>query len=360
MVDALLDPAAPPAMGFVPPVYAPKVVPPKEKEEAPAPSASPTPAPTLVPVVSIGNVTPTSSLVGEPLVIVVNVSPSGGGPMPTGAVKVRAGTIYFCSATLDSAGNAICSGGIPSAGAHDLTADYLGDTSYLPASSPSWIEFSVNQASTVTTLNPPLPSLAASAVTFHATIDPLSPGAGTPYGSVTFTDGSVTTYCTDTAAPWECTYTFVTAGSYMVQANYGGDGNFIGSLNTITHHVLSGTDTEFSNQNGPTGAVAICSPAYQVLALDIAGVSGVQVEYRIGDNIFVGTDLKENLTWNAATQLWEGSFIITALNTETAYWRFIATDAGGNKTFMGNGVTYVNGYTGSPIDAYSFTGPGCP
>jgi len=52
------------------------------------------------------------------------------------------------------------------------------------------------------------------------------------------------------------------------------------------------------------------------------------VEYRIGDNIFVATDLKQALTWNVNTGFWEGSITIPALNTDTVYWRFIATDGG--------------------------------
>lgn len=281
--------------------------------------------------------------------------------MPTGAVKVRAGANYFCAASLDSGGNAICSGGIPAAGSHDLTADYLGDTSYLTASSPSFAGFYVSQAATSTTLYLPSPSLTGTAVTFTATVDVTSPGAGTPYGSVTFSDGDGTNYCPpDTAAPWECNYTFNFTGSYGVFADYSGDANFTASSTSMTQHILSGPDTEFSSQNGPIGSIAACSSSYQVQALDVNGINGVEVEYRIGDNIFVGTDLKQALTWNTDTQLWEGSLVITALSTDTVYWRFIATDSGGNKTFLGNDLTYATGYTGSAVDAYSYLSLDCP
>jgi hypothetical protein len=364
MVDALPQPVAPPVVGYVPPAYVPpaKVIAPEKEEEepAPVPTPSPIPAPTLVPVVSISNVFPTSSLVGEPLVIGVNVSPTGGGPMPTGTVKVRAGANYFCAATLDSGGNATCTGGIPSAGLYAVTADYLGDASYLPASSLSWIEFSVGQAATITTLNPPLPSLAGTAATFSATVNVLSPGAGTPYGSVTFTNGSVTTYCTDASAPWECTYTFGTAGSYTVQATYSGDANFIGSFSFITHDVLASADTEFRSPVGPAGTIGACPQTYQADALDINGVSGIEVEYRIGDSVFNATDLTFGLLYGDGTGYWDTIFTIPAQNTDTVYWRFIATDMGGNKTFLGNGSTYTTGYTGAPVNAYSYTGITCP
>lgn len=359
MVEALYaaksPTAIPPVGGYVPPAVVAK---PKEEEKTDTAS---TPAPTLVPVVSIGNVAPTSSLVGEPLAIAVSVSPSEGGPMPAGTVKVRAGANYFCAATLDAAGNANCIGGIPTTGTHDLTADYLGDASYLPASSPAWTGFSVSQASTLTTLFPTLPTLAGSPASFTATVDVTSPGAGTPYGNVYVTDGSVNTCPPDTAAPWGCSITFAAPGSYAMQAVYSGDANFIGSTSTyVTHEVLASADTEFRSPNGPTGTIGVCAQTYQVQALDISGVNAVEVEYRIGDSIFNIADSKQALTWNTTISSWEGSFSISALNTDTVYWRFITTDGGGNETFLGNGITYTIGYTGAAVDAYSYTGLTCP
>lgn len=281
--------------------------------------------------------------------------------MPTGTVKVRANTSYFCSTTLDSAGNATCVGGIPSAGFYSLTADYLGDTSYLPGQSNSVVEFGVFQASTTTTLvsHSPSPSLVGTEVTFTATVDVLSPGSGMPTGVVTFTDGSVNN-CNISFAAWTCKITFAAPGAYSMQALYSGDLNFSSSSSSfVTHNVLANSDTVFQAPGGPTGTIAVCNPAYQVQVLDVDGVSGVQVEYRIGDSAFAAIGPKQALTWNASTGFWEGSFTITALNTETVYWRFIATDGVGNKTFLGNGVTSTSGYTGFPVDSYFYTGPGC-
>jgi hypothetical protein len=73
-------------------------------------------------------------------------------------------------------------------------------------------------------------------VTFTANVDVVSPGAGMPTGSVTFSD----TYgdsCIAASAPWTCPITFSNisvAGSYTVIATYSGDTNFLGSSSTVT------------------------------------------------------------------------------------------------------------------------------
>ncbi|MCA2000910.1 MAG: Ig-like domain repeat protein [Chloroflexi bacterium] len=329
--------------------------PPSGKKEPPA-------APSLTPIITIVNVSPYASVSGQTIVVGVSVQSSPGGPTPTGTVKVRANSAYFCAAALDASGNANCAGGIAHSGLYDLTAEYFGDENYLPAQSAPFYEYTVSPASTLTTLvsHNPSPSLAGAAVTFTATVDALSPGAGTPYGSVTFSDGSVNT-CVASSAPWECAITFANPGSYAMTAAYSGDANFNGSVSSpVIHDVLASVYTEFRNPGGPTSVIAVCAPAYQTQALDVDGVNLVEVEYRIGDSVFIASDLKQALSFNNGTGYWEGMFVIPALNTDTVYWRFIATDGLGNKTFLGNGFTYTVGYTGAAVDAYSYTGPTCP
>lgn len=327
----------------------------KEKE--------PPDAPSLAPVITIASVSPyTSAVSGETIVIGVNVQPSPNGPTPTGTVKVRANGVYFCAAALNAAGTANCAGGIAHAGLYNLTVEYFGDANYLPAQSIPLVEYLVSPASTFTTLvsRNPSPSLAGTAVSFTAVVNVLSPGAGTPYGSVTFSDGSVNA-CTDTSAPWGCSITFSDPGQYAMTAAYSGDANFDGSVSfPVIHNVLAGVDTEFRDTIGPVGAIGGCSQVYQVKALDVNGVSAVEVEYRIGNSVFTVGDLKFGLLYGDGADYWESVFTIPALNTDTVYWRFIATDGLGNKTFLGNGVTYTTGYTGAAVDAYSYTGPTCP
>jgi hypothetical protein len=322
----------------------------------------PTVGPSLVPTVVIGNIFPSSSVVGEPLNIAVYVTPSSGGPMPTGKVKVRANSAYFCTATLDSSGTANCIGGISSAGVYDVTADYLGDTSYLSASSPAMFEFSVSQASTSTTLvsHSPFPSLVGTSVTFTTTIDVLLPGAGTPFGSVTFSDGSANT-CVDNVAPWECSITFATPGQYAMTAAYtNSDGNFYDSVSSaVSHDVLPDNNTQFSNPLGPIAAMlnaAQCNQTYSMDALDVGGLNKVELEYNVNDNTFA-SPTRLALT-KATDYTWETTTAIPATYPDTVYWRFVATDGASNEFYFGNGVPYATG-----TDAYYFSldiGVTCP
>ena len=65
----------------------------------------------------------------------------------------------------------------------------------------------------------------------------VSPGVGTPTGSVVFAGNGPTTYCTSplsTANPptATCTKTYAGAGNDSVTATYGGDTNDVGSTGT--------------------------------------------------------------------------------------------------------------------------------
>jgi hypothetical protein len=359
VVDALTTEGLP-AIVASPPVIVYGAV---ATKKPPREVTQPTAGPSLVPAVVIGNIIPSSSVVGEPLNIAVYVTPSAGGPMPTGTVKVRANTAYFCTATLDSTGTANCIGGIPSAGVYDVTADYLGDTSYLSASSPTMFEFSASPASTSTTLvsHSPFPSLVGTSVTFTTTVDVMSPGAGTPFGSVTFSDGDGTNYCPpDTSAPWQCTYTFSIVGQYPVVAEYSGDANFYSSISTsVGHDVLPDNNTQFSNPLGPMAAMlgaAQCNQFYGVDALDVGGLNKVELEYSVNDNTFA-SPTRLALT-KVTDYTWETTTAIPATYPDTVYWRFVATDGASNQIYFGNGVPYATGN-----DAYYFNldiGVTCP
>jgi hypothetical protein len=61
-----------------------------------------------------------------------------------------------------------------------------------------------------------------------------SPGAGTPTGSVTVTDGTVS--CTAPVAAGNCSLTFNSVGSKTLTATYAGDTNFNMSASTGVSH----------------------------------------------------------------------------------------------------------------------------
>src|SRR5439155_702363 len=76
-------------------------------------------------------------------------------------------------------------------------------------------------------------------VTFTATVTAKSPGAGTPTGTVTFKDGSITLGTGTLNGSGQATFTTSTlaVGSHSITASYGGDASFNGS----TSHPLTQT-----------------------------------------------------------------------------------------------------------------------
>src|SRR4029453_2664544 len=85
-----------------------------------------------------------------------------------------------------------CSLTFTSAGAKSLTATYAGDANFNSSSSAAE-PHTVNKADTTTTISSdnPDPSLVGQAVTVQYSVAVNPPGAGTPTGNVTVSDGSV-------------------------------------------------------------------------------------------------------------------------------------------------------------------------
>lgn len=349
----------PPAVVYAPPD---NYVPPpetKEPREPRNPSPTPiTPIPSpVMPTVTITSVSPAASVVGQPLTITISVTYPGG-PTPTGTVDVLADQeINICTASL-KAGIANCVGGIPFAGnATTLVATYSGDGNYLSAQSAAWTGYAVNTASTTTTIasQAPNPSLPGIATTFTATVDVVPPGAGMPFGSVTFSDGVDS--CVINQAPWTCSINFTSFGHKSVVATYtSSDANFGDSISSPVNQEVM----DIRNIIGPISITLVnntqCTQAYSVDIFDADGVANVQMEYSINDDKFtspvpVSLSMVSANTWGTLTP-----FAIPYNAPDPIFWRFRITDAAtpSNVTYFGSATLYTVGYTGSAVNAYSF------
>jgi hypothetical protein len=106
----------------------------------------------------------------------------------------------------------------------------------------------VNQASSSTVLVSSVnPSVYGQAVTFTATVSAVSPGSGTPTGTVTLYDGT-TKLGTATLSAGAAGFTTSTlsVGTHPIKAVYGGDTNFKTSTSAILSQVV---------QSAPAAAV---------------------------------------------------------------------------------------------------------
>src|SRR5207249_2151375 len=145
---------------------------------------------------------------------------------PTGNVTVSDGTGGSCSATV-AAGN--CSLTSTTAGAKTLTASYGGNSNF-NGSTSAGEPHQVQKADTTTTITSDLSTATKTgeAYTVNFTVSVTPPGAGTPTGNVTVSDG--TDSCIGTVAAGGCSLISTTAGfPKIITATYAGDSNFNGS-----------------------------------------------------------------------------------------------------------------------------------
>ena len=193
---------------------------------------------------SITSDAPDPSLVGQAVTVHYSVTSAGG--TPTGNVTVSDGTVS-CTGTV-SAGQ--CSLTLTSAGAKSLTATYAGDGNFTGSASAAEAH-TVNRLATTTTItaDSPDPSDVGQPVTVQYTVAANAPGAGTPTGNVTVSNGTVS--CTGTLSAGQCSLTFTSAGAKSLTATYAGDGNFTSSTSAAETHTVNrrATTTTITGDN---------------------------------------------------------------------------------------------------------------
>ncbi len=208
---------------------------------------------TLTQTVSRGSTTTTLSSSANPSVYgqqitftatVSAVAPASG--TPTGTVTFTDGSTKLGTVDLDSAGKAEWTTSTPlTVGPHDITATYNGDTDFTTSSAT--LTQTVNQNGTTTTLTSSAnPSVYGQSVTLTATVSAGSSDAGTPTGTVTFTDGGTTLGTVDLnsqdQAPWTTT-TPLTVDAHSITATYNGDTDFTTSSAALTQTVNQDSTT---------------------------------------------------------------------------------------------------------------------
>ena len=187
---------------------------------------------------TIGTVTPEPSVVGQAYTVNVTVTAVAPGTgTPSGSVTVSDGTGGACTIASLSGGAGSCALTSTSSGAKTLTASYTGDSNFNGSSGTKGHQ--VNPAATTTTIGTvtPEPSLLAQPYTVNFTVTVNAPGAGTPTGTVTVSDGTGNT-CSATLATGSCTLPSLTAGPKTLTASYQGDTNFAASSGTKTHNIV--------------------------------------------------------------------------------------------------------------------------
>ncbi|PYX85958.1 MAG: hypothetical protein DMG68_16770, partial [Acidobacteria bacterium] len=159
---------------------------------------------------------------------------------PFGSVQFFDGATLKATVSLSGGVATFTTSALSLGGPHNITAVYLGNTSFESSTSPI-VAQTVNKAATVTTLlSSQNPSIVNSSVTFTANI--ARAFGGNAGGTVTFKDGATAigapvTVISNTAA---VSISTLTIGSHSITATYSGNGNFNGSSNGLTQTVTPG------------------------------------------------------------------------------------------------------------------------
>ena len=186
------------------------------------------------------------SVFGQSVTLTATVT----GSAPTGTATFNDGATTLCNAVALAGGQAPCLTSALGVGSHSLTAVYSGDGNNA-GSTGSPLTQTVNKAATTTTISAhtPNPSSLGAPIAVTASVAVTAPGAGTPTGTITVSDGSAN--CVITLPATGCNLIPLSAGATTLTATYAGDGSFLGSVSpgvghTVTTAALATLDVDAS------------------------------------------------------------------------------------------------------------------
>src|SRR5262249_33991501 len=144
--------------------------------------------------VTITSDSPDPTVTGQGYTVAFTVSSETGATptAPTGNVTVTAGA-DSCTGAINASLTGSCTLTSTTAGSKTLTARYNGDSNFNASPTSAGVAHTVNKADTSATITSdvPDPSVVGQGVTVHYTVPVNAPGAGTPTGNVSVSDGSV-------------------------------------------------------------------------------------------------------------------------------------------------------------------------
>ena len=213
-----------------------------------------------------------TSVFGQPVTFTATVAPASGSGTPTGTVTFTVGGTSALGSVVLSGGKATLTTANLGVGSPAVTASYGGDNTF-DAAVTSPLTQIVTQSGTTTVVASPASPFAGPGVPLTATVAPVSPGAGTPTGTVTFTiDGAAQTPVA--LAGGKATYvpSALSVGTHAITAAYAGDLNFTASASaTLTQTIdPSLSTTVLASSANPS----IIGQAVSITATVLPGTGG--------------------------------------------------------------------------------------
>jgi hypothetical protein len=257
------------------------------------------------------------SVFGQPVTLTaaVNVDAPGAGN-PGGTVQFMIDGEDFGQPVDLSGGQATISTDGLDVGDHGVKAVYSGSGSF--NGSFDTLSQSVNRADTSTRLTSNHnPSVFGQQVTFTASVTAGSPGAGTPGGTVQFTiDGDARPPVSLSGGQASITLSGLPVGNHSVRAVYSGNGDFMGSGDSLTQTVnRADTSTQVvSSANPSVVGSSVTFTAQVVVNAPGAGTPTGTVQFQMdGDNLGPGVTLRAASASVTATDLPAGTHAIAAV-----------------------------------------------
>lgn len=175
------------------------------------------------------------SVYGETVITAtVNPTPPGAGT-PTGSVTIHITGSLTADVTLPLSGGSVTLNQTLEVGLYTLTADYAGDVNFNVGASNTLNQV-VNKADTTTVLSSSAnPAVFGQTVIFTAVVAVVTPGVGTPTGTVTFTIDAVAQPAVTLNGAGQATLSSASLalGNHTVSAQYNGSLNFNGSNDSL-------------------------------------------------------------------------------------------------------------------------------
>lgn len=153
-------------------------------------------------------------------------------------------------------------------------------------------------------------------MTFYATVTVVSPGAGSPSGTVTFKDGP-NTLGTVTLSLGKAQWTTSALGvnSHTITATYSGNGNFLTSTGTTTHPVYKASTklTAYPRSGGQLRA------GLQRLH-DLTPLAGRSIVFKIGTSVIcTATTNSSDMATCSTSILGSGTYTATFAGDSSYY-----------------------------------------
>ena len=223
-----------------------------------------------------------------------------------------------------------------------------------PTSSPT--DVTVATASTTTTLTGfPVAPISGQSVTFTAKVSPVSPGAGTPTGTVNFMNGS-TPLGTRTLVNGVATYQTATlpVGANSITADYVTDGNFAASDSDAVAVTVAATSN--------TATSVSYSPAAPVFGQSVTLSASVTPTSATGTIAFYnGTTLLGTGMVSDGTATYDATTLVLGGNTITAVYSGDSNDTSSTSTAVtvtvqqAGSSTAVTYFPTSPVSGQTVT-----